>query len=138
MAFVVVVFVFVFVFLHFLQTTDLYLIQDNVWGIWHRIELNDSTFEQQNKWSMQLLGRLQPRSLVPKNFILHACFTFALRLLLADPDHGHRDLDSCNPILLLKVICMLSHKTSEGCFILKIGASFCGVQQHFETKVVDR
>ena len=42
--------------------TDLYLIQDNVWGIWHRIELNDSTFEQQNKWSMQLLERLQPRS----------------------------------------------------------------------------
>ena len=64
MAFVVVVFLFcfVFVFLHFLQTTDLYLIQDNVWGIWRRIELNDSTFEQQNKWSMQLLERLQPRS----------------------------------------------------------------------------
>ena len=60
MAFVVVV-VVVF-FLHFLQTTDLYLIQDNVWGIWHRIELNDSTFEQQNKWSMQLLERLQTRS----------------------------------------------------------------------------
>ena len=55
MAFVVVV-VFLFVFfvvvvLHFLQTTDLYLIQNNVWGIWRRIELNDSTFEQQNKWS---------------------------------------------------------------------------------------
>ena len=70
MAFVVVVFLFcfVFVFLHFLQTTDLYLIQDNVWGIWHRIELNDSTFKQQNKWLMQLLGRLQPRcqgSLLP-------------------------------------------------------------------------
>ena len=57
MAFVVVVVVF---FLHFPQTTDLYLIQDNVWGIWRRIELNDSTFEQQNKWSMQLLERLQP------------------------------------------------------------------------------
>ena len=60
MAFVVVV--VVGFFLHFLQTTDLYLIQDNVWGIWRRIELNDSTFEQQNKWSMQLLERLQPRS----------------------------------------------------------------------------
>ena len=53
---------FLLLLLHFLQTTDLYLIQDNVWGIWHRIELNDSTFEQQNKWSMQLLERLQPRS----------------------------------------------------------------------------
>ena len=62
MAFVVVVVLFVFLVLHFLQTTDLYLIQDNVWGIWRRIELNDSTFQQQNKWSMQLLERLQPRS----------------------------------------------------------------------------
>ena len=66
MAFVVVVvFVFLLFFLfvlHFLLTTDSYLIQDNVWGIWRRIELNDSTFEQQNKWSMQLLERLQPRS----------------------------------------------------------------------------
>ena len=33
-----------------------------MWGIWHRTELNDSTFEQQNKWSMQVLERLQPRS----------------------------------------------------------------------------
>ena len=60
MAFVVVVVVFFcccFFVLHFLQTTDLYLIQDNVWGIWCRIEL-----EQQNKWSMQLLERLQPHS----------------------------------------------------------------------------
>ena len=59
MAFVVVVFFFV----HFLQTTDLYLIlfQDNVWGIWHRIELNDSTFEQQNKWSMQCTYQCKPR-----------------------------------------------------------------------------
>ena len=65
MAFVAVVclcFFFFFSLLHFLQTTNLYLIQDNVWGIWRRIELNDSTFEQQNKWSMQLLERLQPRS----------------------------------------------------------------------------
>ena len=53
---------FLKLFLHFLETTDLYLSQDNVWGIWHRIELDDSTFEQQNKWSMQLLERLQPRS----------------------------------------------------------------------------
>ena len=60
MVFVVVV--VVIFFLHFPQTTDLYLIQDNVWGIWRRIELNDSTFEQQNKWSMQLLKILQPRS----------------------------------------------------------------------------
>ena len=63
MAFVAVVCLcFFFSLLHFLQTTNLYLIQDNVWGIWRRIELNDSTFEQQNKWSMQLLERLQPRS----------------------------------------------------------------------------
>ena len=55
-------FLLLLLFLHFLQTTNLYLIQDNVWGIWHRIELNDSTFEQQNKWSMQLLKILQPRS----------------------------------------------------------------------------
>ena len=55
-------FLLLLLFLHFLQTTNLYLIQDNVWGIWHRIELNDSTFEQQNKWSMQLLERLQLRS----------------------------------------------------------------------------
>ena len=50
--------------------------------------------------------------------ILHfqnACFTFAFRLLLADPDPGPRDLDSCNLILLLKVICM-SHKRSHGRF----------------------
>ena len=66
MAFVVVV------VLHFLQTTDLYLIQNNVWGIWRRIELNDSTFEQQNKWSVQLLERLQPRS---QGFLLPALWT---------------------------------------------------------------
>ena len=73
-----------------------------------------------------------------KNFILYACFTFAFRLLLADPDPGRRDLESCNLILLLKVTCILSHKTSVGRFILQIGASFCGIQQHFEKKVVDR
>ena len=83
------------------------------------------------------------------NYILHfqkfcitrmfyVCFSPAFRLLLADPDPGPRDLDSCNPILLLKLICILSHKKSVGRFILQIGASFCGVQQHFETKVVDR
>ena len=69
-------------------------------------------------------------------------YTHVLRLLfacfLADPDPGSRDLDSCNPILMLKVICILSHKTSVGRFILQIGASFCGIQQHFETQVVDR
>ena len=73
MAFVVVVVFFVVVVvLHFLQTTDLYLIQNNVWGIWHRIEFNDSTFEQQNKWSMQLLERLRPRS---QGFLLPALWT---------------------------------------------------------------
>ena len=60
------------------------------------------------------------------------------RLLLADPDPGPLDLDSCNPISLLKVICILCHKTSVGRFILQIGAFFCGVLQHLETKVVDR
>ena len=63
---------FLLLLLHFLQTTDLYLIQDNVWGMWRRIELNDSTFEQQNKWSMQLLERLQPRS---QGFLLPALRT---------------------------------------------------------------
>ena len=83
-------------------------------------------------------ARLPIKVFIFKNFILHACLTFAFRLLLADPDPGPRDLDSCNPILSLKVICILRHKTSVGRFILQIGVSFCDVQQHFETKVVDR
>ena len=29
-------------------------------GIWRRIELNDSIFVQQNKWSIQLLGEIAP------------------------------------------------------------------------------
>ena len=32
MAFVVVVFIYVCIYLQLLQTTDLYLLQDNVWG----------------------------------------------------------------------------------------------------------
>ena len=55
--------------------------------------------------------RLPIKFFIFKNFILYACCTFAFRLLLADPDPGHRDLDSCNLILLLKVICIPSHKT---------------------------
>ena len=56
---------------------------------------------------------------------------FAFRLLLADPDPGPRDLDSCNLILLLKVICILSHKTfawalypSDWRFLLRCLAAF--------------
>ena len=62
LSFFFLIIILTIIFIHFVQTTDLYLIQDNVWGIWHRIELNDSTFKQQNKWSMQPLERLQPRS----------------------------------------------------------------------------
>ena len=74
-------------------------------------------------------GRLPIKFFIFKHFILYACFT--------DPDLGP-DLDSCNLILLLKVVCILNHKRSHGRFILRKGASFSGVQQHFETKVVDR
>ena len=66
-----------------------------------------------------------------KNFVVYACFTFAFRLLLVDPDPGPRDLDSCNLILLLKVICILSHKTfawalypSDWRFLLRCPAAF--------------
>ena len=43
-----------------------------------------------------------------QNFILYVCFAFAFRLILVDADPGPRDLDSCNLILLLKIICILS------------------------------
>ena len=56
---------------------------------------------------------------------------FAFRLLLADPDPGPRDLDNCNLILLLKEICILSHKTfawalypSDWRFLLRCPAAF--------------
>ena len=75
-----------------------------------------------------------------KNFILYACFTFAFRLLLADPDPGPRDLDSCNLILLIESnLHTESQNVGMGALSFRfIGASFSGVQQHFETKVVDR
>ena len=72
------------------------------------------------------------------NFILYACFTFAFRLLLAEPDPEARDLDNCNLILLLKVICILSHKTFVGRLSFRLTLPSAVSSSIFETKVVDR